>query len=61
LLKIDCEGAEYEFYKDIKSFPNIKRIAMEYHKGEVLLVNELQEAGYKTKLGEGNMLYAWRD
>ena len=60
-LKIDCEGSEYDFYKDIRHLPNIQRIAMEYHKSEVLLTAELQEAGYKTKLGAGNMLYAWRD
>ncbi len=31
LLKIDCEGAEWEIFKDPLPFKKIKRIRMEYH------------------------------
>jgi len=31
LLKMDCEGAEWEIFKDKKSWGNIKNLAMEYH------------------------------
>lgn len=31
LLKLDCEGAEWEMFKDKKSFERVKEIRMEYH------------------------------
>lgn len=31
LLKIDCEGAEWELFEDSSSWQKIQRVAMEYH------------------------------
>ena len=34
LLKLDCEGAEWEIFKDTDAFQNIQSIRMEYHLNE---------------------------
>lgn len=31
LLKLDCEGSEWNIFKDVNSFKNVKNITMEYH------------------------------
>ena len=47
LLKIDCEGAEYEIIKSIprEYFPKIEKICLEYHLADSkpYLLNELKE------------------
>jgi len=51
ILKIDCEGCEYNLIlnasdDDLKAFD---QIIMEYHYGYINLVNRLRQAGFKVK------------
>ena len=48
LLKIDCEGAEYEFIKDIP-FDKIDQISMELHKGKQQEAIDLLKQHYAVK------------
>ncbi len=59
LLKLDCEGAEYEILLDQtpEVFEKIERIVMEYHdlpdgRNYRLLVEEFTKQGYQTKRHE---------
>lgn len=45
LLKIDCEGGEYEFYKDIP-FEKVDQISIELHFGDNESVKELLKKHY---------------
>ena len=50
LLKIDCEGCEYDFFHnasigDLRSF---NRIMVEYHYGSEKILNKLKQAGFET-------------
>ena len=51
LLKLDCEGAEWEIFKDIDAFQNIESIRMEYHLNEAHSLESLKvvtkSLGYK--------------
>ena len=72
ILKIDCEGAEFEFFRDLPpgSLSNVRTIVLEYH--EVApgfnfhsLRREMEAQGYAVthtpwKPGFG-ILYAWRE
>jgi len=41
LLKLDCEGAEWDIFQDAESFKNVKAISMEYHLTEGHTLKEL--------------------
>jgi FkbM family methyltransferase len=72
LLKLDCEGAEYDTLLNSSStlLGKIRRIAIEYHIGLAAhrpaeLVERLERSGFETDLQplldeEGGYLYAWR-
>jgi len=48
LLKIDCEGAEYEFIKDIP-FEKVDQISMELHQGNQQEIIDLLKQHYAVK------------
>lgn len=55
LLKIDCEGSEYEILYNCKKLSQIRRIVGEYHEFDyiashngITLERRLKEAGFKT-------------
>lgn len=68
LLKIDCEGAEYEILEDLFNSGELKRvdsIVMEWHDGKYkILENLLEKAGYEYVLTKGyrsfGKCYAWK-
>lgn len=73
LLKMDCEGGEYEilFFAEPESLKKIQRIVMETHDGitsymHTDLIRFLQESGYRVKFTENpvhpdlGMLFAER-
>jgi len=49
LLKIDCEGAEYEFIKDIP-FDRVDRISLELHEGKQVEILELLRKFYQVEI-----------
>ena len=49
ILKIDCEGCEYDVFSNIKSL-DYEEIMMEFHKGSKVLVNKLTEMGYNVNI-----------
>lgn len=68
LLKMDCEGAEYEILDDLINSGVIKRvdvIIMEWHVGKYRQLEELlKRAGFKYVLNKGSRdfgkCYAWK-
>ena len=68
LLKMDCEGAEYEIFYNcpITYLHRIDQMAIEVHGGKEANQNITSLAGYlnsinfKTRQHEGHMLWAWR-
>jgi methyltransferase FkbM-like protein len=46
VLKLDCEGAEWQIFEDRKTWKSVQRVAMEYHlwAKERSSVSELREA-----------------
>ena len=58
LLKMDCEGCEYEVLKNIeeKTISLIDNIILEYHDGIKFLDKLLEEHGYKVKYDHSNGL-----
>lgn len=52
IMKIDCEGSEYEFIlnADIKSLRKFQQILIEYHYGYRNLVKKLESSGFKVKI-----------
>lgn len=68
LLKMDCEGAEYEILDDLINSGVIKRVAviiMEWHVGKYRQLEDLlNRAGFKYVLNKGNRdfgkCYAWK-
>ena len=75
LLKMDCEGCEYEAFKNIKdsNLLKIESIIMEYHHGYKSLKNFFSSKGYNIEISETTKhkspqgtqdigyLRAWRD
>jgi FkbM family methyltransferase len=53
LLKLDCEGAEWDIFKDIESFKRIKCITMEFHLtdniNEEYMKNVFLNIGFEVK------------
>ena len=43
LLKIDCEGAEWDIFRNPEPFKNIKSIRMEYHLTEGRSIEDVKE------------------
>lgn len=67
LLKMDCEGAEWDILPGAAElFPRIKQVCLEYHNGKLTanwLEQWLQQHGYVVRRtsGEWNgLLWAWR-
>ena len=67
LLKLDCEGAEWDIIPGAESvLPRIRQLCMEYHNGKLnanWLENWLRDRGYEVRRtpGEWNgLLWAWR-
>jgi FkbM family methyltransferase len=67
LLKLDCEGAEWNILPGaVAQFPKIRQICMEYHNGKLnaeWLEPWLVEQGYTVRrtVGEWNgLLWAWK-
>jgi FkbM family methyltransferase len=63
LLKIDCEGAEWDILQDVKSWQSVNNLAMEYHLWArqdcslVQLVQTVKELGFRiTSLHESPKL-----
>lgn len=50
LLKIDCEGCEYDFFLNasIGDLRNFNKIMIEYHYGSEKILNKLKQAGFET-------------
>lgn len=68
LLKLDCEGAEYEILYGAPAavLKKIRSIAMETHRGKdpeqnrAALEKYLAENGFRTRIDRGDFLWAWR-
>lgn len=68
LLKLDCEGSEYDilYHCPDDLWPKIKNLAIETHLGKEAnenlnaLEQFLQKKGYKTKSDNKGLLWAWR-
>lgn len=68
LLKMDCEGAEYDILYNTEPtvFSNIKMIAMETHEGTKAdesqsgLVDFFVKLGFETRVNSQGMLWAWK-
>ncbi len=68
LLKLDCEGAEFEIVYQTPStcFDQIQRIALEYHPNDqpgcnaANLKAHLESLGYQTLTGGKTMMWAWK-
>lgn len=69
LLKMDCEGAEYDIFFNLSqsNFKKIKKISMEFHdidkkRNHKTLIQFLIKKGFKIKLNKrfNTMLYAFR-
>lgn len=67
LLKMDCEGAEYDIIDslDAATAERIGRIVMETHPVEGRTVNgltkRLESLGFEVSIGHAHLLSAWRD
>jgi predicted RNA methylase len=51
ILKIDCEGCEYDLIKNLSDniFNKIRFITMEFHSSPKPLISKLKKVGYKVK------------
>lgn len=67
LLKVDCEGAEWDFMTDPTLFANVTRIRMEYHLTDGRTVRDVaalaQHLGYRVALLKTNTCFGivWMD
>ena len=43
LLKLDCEGAEWDIFRDPKPFANVQSVRMEYHLTEGKTLTDLRK------------------
>jgi len=61
LLKIDCEGCEYEILEnaDPLTFKNVNDIVLEYHGRPKPLIGRLTKLGYGIKLKRGMTFQPW--
>lgn len=54
LLKLDCEGAEWEMLRESKCWPLIDRLSMEYHlfHGETheMMIEQIKKIGFRMSL-----------
>lgn len=59
LLKIDCEGCEYDFLLNasIEDLRHFKKIMVEYHYGSEKILNKLKQAGFETICKPGMIGY----
>ncbi len=48
VIKSDCEGCEYQIFKNIEDLKNVYAIQMEYHKGYSMLENVLKGGGERV-------------
>ena len=58
IIKSDCEGAEYQIFKDPEDLKEVYAIQLEYHKGYRPLQDVFEKAGFKcTHSTEGDLGY----
>ena len=52
VLKMDCEGCEYDIFSSIQPIDmvNFSQVVLEYHDGPELLMEFLSKAGFRTEL-----------
>ncbi len=50
VLKIDCEGCEYDIILNWLNDNFYKELIVEYHSGNEDIIKKLQSLGYKTKI-----------
>jgi FkbM family methyltransferase len=49
MIKSDCEGAEYQIFRDVKSLRNVYAMQLEYHKGHAQLQSLFESAGFECR------------
>jgi FkbM family methyltransferase len=56
ILKLDCEGAEYQLLADPRFLAHLRprEISMEYHRGPEPVIRHLEDAGYAVNLHPGS-------
>ena len=52
LLKLDCEGCEWELLDDHEPWQRIQHVAMEYHRDRQAAIEKLQALGYRIDHAE---------
>lgn len=61
VLKIDCEGCEYQLVADcaIETLLRFEQIILEYHYGHNELERKLRKSGFKTERHYFSLAYRW--
>jgi len=57
VMKIDCEGCEYDAILNSKKIVDLKQIQIEYHYGFERLVAKLRSAGFEVKATRSKRFY----
>jgi predicted RNA methylase len=61
VMKIDCEGAEYEMISNAKTLRDYEEIILEYHDGYSSIKKELESQGFKVSVAYPEFLCVWAD
>ena len=52
-VKMDCEGAEWQLFKDMESWGHVRHLSMEYHlwpdHTEQEMLDKVHELGFRVK------------
>jgi len=57
VMKMDCEGCEYDAVLNSKRIGELRQIQMEYHYGPERLVEALRKAGFEVEATRPKRLY----
>ena len=59
VLKVDCEGCEYDFFDgaDLNDLQKFQRIMVETHYGSKSIIKKLQKAGFEVTFSKGMIGY----